>query len=303
MTQERPPGEMRLRRRAESKPPRDAQNGAPYDPIGADPGGLRGLLTSRQRSRAAAAAAHAEQQRAEGRAMGDRLRETRTGLALSLAEVERDIRINRAYLEALEAGRFDTLPAPVYARGFMRSYARYLGIDPEEAAAAIPRDLPRPAGLEPLTGLRRLPAPGLSMSLSQFNLPMLLVAALAIVAIIAAVVLVPRIGGGDGIDLPLGRGEAPGASTPTTSPTPPAAQGPPAVATIPPFTPGTVPNFSGVQRDEAVRVLEEAGLVPLIFEAPNDAPAGSVFQQSPPPGQSIEDGGTVTLFVSQGSGG
>src|SRR5690606_16750342 len=100
-------------------------------------------------------AAAAEAQRTRAREMGERLRATRIGHALTLEEAEQTTKINRVYLAALEEGRFETLPAPVYARGFMRSYARYLGIDPEEAVAAVPRDLPRPAGLEPLPGLLR----------------------------------------------------------------------------------------------------------------------------------------------------
>ncbi|MBM3139736.1 MAG: helix-turn-helix domain-containing protein, partial [Chloroflexi bacterium] len=90
-----------------------------------------------------------------GPGIGEQLRERRRALGLTLADAERDTRINRLYLGALEDEHFDTLPAPVYARGFMRSYARYLGLDAEAAARAIPRDLPRPAGLEPIPGLRR----------------------------------------------------------------------------------------------------------------------------------------------------
>ena len=40
---------------------------------------------------------------------------------LAIAEVAADTRINPAYLEAMEAERWELLPAPVYARGFFRS--------------------------------------------------------------------------------------------------------------------------------------------------------------------------------------
>lgn len=308
MTQQRRPDETRLRRRAPGGPGVDARNGVTCDATHADtsdPGGLRGLLTSRQRARAAVEAAEREEALDRGREMGERLRMAREGLALSLAEAERDTRINRVYLEALEGGRFEALPAPIYARGFMRSYARYLGLDPEEALEAVPRDLPRPAGLEPLAGLRRMRSDGFGISLSQLNVPVVLAAVLGVVVIVAAVMLVPQLGGGDGIDLPLRGGEQGAATQPPggATPTPPAAEQPPAEATVPPFAPGTVPDFSGVHRDEAVSVLEEIGLTPLIFEAPHQTPAGRVFQQSPAPGEAIADGGTVTLFVSQGPGG
>ena len=58
--------------------------------------------------------------------LGELLREARRQRAITLADVERDTRINATYIGALEAERFDVLPAPVYARGFLRSYARYL---------------------------------------------------------------------------------------------------------------------------------------------------------------------------------
>ncbi|HEX6200497.1 MAG TPA: helix-turn-helix domain-containing protein, partial [Thermoanaerobaculia bacterium] len=42
-------------------------------------------------------------------------------------------KISLRYLEALEQERFDLLPAKVFARGFLRQYARYVGLDPDEA--------------------------------------------------------------------------------------------------------------------------------------------------------------------------
>jgi cytoskeleton protein RodZ len=252
---------------------------------------------NRQReAEASSSAAAAEEQHQRGREMGERLREAREALDLSVADAERDTKINHLYLEALEAARFDTLPAPVYARGFMRSYARYLGLDPEEASAAVPRDLPRPAGLEPLPGLRRtassMPAwPGLP----ALNTPVLAAIAGTAAVILIVVFVLPRLGGGPGVDLPATPATPGVEATPTT----PAAT-PASVATVPPFEPGTVPEFTGVTIEEAERVMAEAGINPLIFETRNPAPAGQVFEQSPAPGTEIEPGGTVTLFVSQG---
>ncbi|MDH3403087.1 MAG: helix-turn-helix domain-containing protein, partial [Acidobacteriota bacterium] len=39
---------------------------------------------------------------------------------------------SKTYLEALEQERFDVLPAPVFAKGFLREYAKYVGLDPDE---------------------------------------------------------------------------------------------------------------------------------------------------------------------------
>lgn len=61
---------------------------------------------------------------------GQRLRDARTQLGLSLDEVAQTTRIPKASLVNLEEGRFDLLPADVFVRGFIRSYARAVGLDP-----------------------------------------------------------------------------------------------------------------------------------------------------------------------------
>ncbi len=61
--------------------------------------------------------------------LGDLLRESREQLGLSLDEVQASTRIKRAYLEALEAERFDQLPNPIATRGFLRNYASALNLD------------------------------------------------------------------------------------------------------------------------------------------------------------------------------
>ena len=63
--------------------------------------------------------------------LGHILREARETKGLTLAEVETDIRINTRFLEALENGDYAILPTPVHVRGFLRNYARFLGLDPQ----------------------------------------------------------------------------------------------------------------------------------------------------------------------------
>jgi len=63
--------------------------------------------------------------------IGDTLRSTRERRGLSIAEVAQETRISARFLEALEAEQFEELPAPVYVRGFIRSYANYLRIEPQ----------------------------------------------------------------------------------------------------------------------------------------------------------------------------
>jgi cytoskeletal protein RodZ len=61
---------------------------------------------------------------------GDTLRQARAQKELTLREAERDLRINRHYLAALEEESFEHLPALTYQRGIVRAYASYLGLDP-----------------------------------------------------------------------------------------------------------------------------------------------------------------------------
>jgi cytoskeletal protein RodZ len=62
---------------------------------------------------------------------GHILREARENKGLTLAEAQDKTRINSRFLAALEQGNYDVLPTPVHVRGFLRNYARYLGLDPQ----------------------------------------------------------------------------------------------------------------------------------------------------------------------------
>ncbi len=62
---------------------------------------------------------------------GHILREARETKGFTLAEVQDQIRINARFLGALERGEYSVLPTPVHVRGFLRNYARFLGLDPQ----------------------------------------------------------------------------------------------------------------------------------------------------------------------------
>ena len=61
--------------------------------------------------------------------IGNSLREARTRQGLDFTAVEHATKIRGKYLRALEEEAFDTLPAQTYVKGFLRSYADYLGLD------------------------------------------------------------------------------------------------------------------------------------------------------------------------------
>ena len=61
--------------------------------------------------------------------IGSSLREARMRRQLELSQIEQDTRIRAKYLTALEHDRFEALPGLAYAKGFLRTYADYLGLD------------------------------------------------------------------------------------------------------------------------------------------------------------------------------
>ena len=67
--------------------------------------------------------------------LGIWLRRTREARQLDLQDAEQALRIRRRYLQALEVGDFEALPGPIQARGFLRNYARYLGLPVEDVLA------------------------------------------------------------------------------------------------------------------------------------------------------------------------
>jgi hypothetical protein len=68
-------------------------------------------------------------------ALGDEFRSAREARGLSLSDVAERLHIRSVYLAAIEDEDWKAIGAPVYIRGFMRTYARFLGIDAEDAVA------------------------------------------------------------------------------------------------------------------------------------------------------------------------
>src|SRR3954468_16160300 len=63
---------------------------------------------------------------------GDELRREREIRGISLKEIADATKISKRFLDAIERNDHKTLPAPVFTRGFVREYARYLGLNAEE---------------------------------------------------------------------------------------------------------------------------------------------------------------------------
>lgn len=65
--------------------------------------------------------------------LGEKLRQAREERGISISEVAEQTRISPQYLEAIDADNYKTLPGGIFNKGFLRSYAKYVGVDEQEA--------------------------------------------------------------------------------------------------------------------------------------------------------------------------
>lgn len=124
--------------------------------------------------------------------LGEKLRQARERSGRSIREMSDVTKIRTDHLEALEIGNYNTFTAPIYIRGFVRSYAGALKLNVPEMLAELDEELgrtsrfkahppltPKPKGLLDLTMLQ----------LSKINwavaLPLLLLALLLLVAVVS----------------------------------------------------------------------------------------------------------------------
>ena len=65
--------------------------------------------------------------------LGEKLRQARRERGISISEVAEQTRISPLYLEAIDVDNYKTLPGGIFNKGFVRSYAKYVGVDEQEA--------------------------------------------------------------------------------------------------------------------------------------------------------------------------
>lgn len=68
----------------------------------------------------------------EIKSIGEIFKQRRKEMNLSLKEVENATSIRMSYLQAIEEGEMNKLISPIYAQGFLKQYAAFLGIDGEK---------------------------------------------------------------------------------------------------------------------------------------------------------------------------
>jgi cytoskeletal protein RodZ len=114
--------------------------------------------------------------------VGEILHAARERRGVDLTRAERETKIRARHLAALESGDFADLPAPVYAKGFLRNYAIYLGLDAEEMLARWRREVDGPRAAE--TPRIKPPPQPIAAGRSGFKLTGSLIVALALAAIV-----------------------------------------------------------------------------------------------------------------------
>ena len=119
--------------------------------------------------------------------IGPYLRSVREHFTLTLQDVSERLHIRVRYITAMEEGRFELMPGKAYARGYVHTYAEFLGLDPDQVvdqcfqaapndtttAPAEPVYLPRPPSATPKEGKRLgwflWPAIGIALVIFAFT--------------------------------------------------------------------------------------------------------------------------------------
>jgi len=218
--------------------------------------------------------------------LGKALSQARIARGLSLEDCERDTRISKRYLDALEREDWKVFPAPVYSRAFLRTYAQYLGLDPQQ--------LMRLYQTQEETELKPLPEVHTPSASGSVNWTLAAVAAVFLVVAGAFLYFSSRDGDG-GVE------EASGA--PTQQPEaegggpPPVREGRP----VGEVEEGVVPDLAGVRVEDAIAALQTAEIDFVIVETEGaQGSPGIVVSQDPPAGSDADGDTSVTLVVPAG---
>jgi cytoskeletal protein RodZ len=218
---------------------------------------------------------------------GETLRRARAAKKITFEDAERATRISRRYLQAMEQEDFSILPAPVYARGFLRSYASFLGLNPSELLPMFPVGEVEEPRLAPLPKVRE------PKSWSMGGL--IPVAALGLLVLLVVALYSVGLEESSGS---LARAQR-SAISDTTSETALTAEG----QTVSGLSSGPVfdlPDLSGISLAQATATIEETGASYVIIGVrDSDTPTGQVVGHLPGPGTAVGRGDFVTIVVSR----
>lgn len=212
--------------------------------------------------------------------LGETLRRARSAKGITLEDAERVTRIPRKYLEALELENFGILPAPVYARGFLRSYAGYLGLDPNDLLPFFPVGHVEEPRLDPLPEMNEP---------RTWNLNGIV--AIGVVGLLIMLVFgLYALGNEDGSAFDtVGQQQQNGGVLTNDDTTGGGVVGPAAA----------LPDLVGLTADEAISHITATGASYIIVgTAAGDIPVGQVIAQDPPPETQVGPGSLVQLTVA-----
>ncbi len=119
--------------------------------------------------------------------VGQYLRAAREARKLSLEEISRATRVPVLSVERIEADQFDELPGEVFVRGFLKSYARALDLEPDDVLARYTASR-KVAWVTPLP----LTSPGGAGRSRRFGVAIAFVLLLILFTLALSIVLKPR---------------------------------------------------------------------------------------------------------------
>ncbi len=201
--------------------------------------------------------------------LGEALREARLSLGLEIEDIAQATRVRSGYIANLEAFEIDALPARPFAIGYLRAYARALGVEPDAVVARFLEEAPEiDDTLRAPAGLRRAPR----------RLGLIGAAALLIVAIVVGWNIARH-----ARTEPAHRAVAPGAAVTSDPVEGPARLGaplpPPPEATSPPAY--TTPGLGGSLDDGPAPVIGSRFVAAgAVYGAPAVFPATDVMLQA-----------------------
>ena len=232
--------------------------------------------------------------------LGNTLSRARRARAITLEDVERDTHVSRRYLQALENEDFSIFPAPVYARGFLRTYSRYLGLNPDELLRVFPSG-ELTVDITPLPTMSRPPEQLINVNW--------LVAGVVAIFLLGAGLLLLRTNQGEAGLSPTAQEQQLAASQSVSTSAGGQVEAPPISSeaapvqgkAIAPTRPGQYHNFVEADLTSAMAVLRDNDMNYLVIHVyNNDVAKDLVISQSPAPGGEATPDSAVYLIVSRG---
>jgi beta-lactam-binding protein with PASTA domain/transcriptional regulator with XRE-family HTH domain len=243
-------------------------------------------LTSRNGGRDGASEIEREEKPAQPSTVGALLKAAREARGLSLAQAEKATRIRQAYMEALEADDWARLPESTFTKGFLRTYALYLGLDAPALLRQYHQQNRAPAQEEPTVRPATKP-----LRTPSTIAPNLLVGVLFFLGFVLLGAYIYY------------RQYLPEA-TPTPTLVISTALPPTATPVLPTPSPDvSVPDLVGLTSTQAEEKLKPLSLKLEILEWRFDSrvPSGSIVSQGIAPGSRAKRGTTIGVVISRGA--